>query len=230
MSTPEAALRALGGSAGGYGVGLALFALLAAVGAWTLPRTFAALGLLLIAAPPLALAVFGSDKLSPRHLVFVLPVWTTFVATGLSRLPARLAVTAVAIAAAVLAPTAVTDPRTNSSDTTHAAAWVRSHVRAGDVLYPYSPVFLTALPQASVAHALPREPVALARILRRTHSRRTLVAIPDGRSWKVIRVPGPFTNVPAALAHAVPHLHGIARAAALQLYGASSAAFPRKRS
>jgi Dolichyl-phosphate-mannose-protein mannosyltransferase len=222
MSAPEAALRALGGSAGGYGVGLALFAALAAVGVWTLPRTFAALGLLLIAAPPLALVVFGSDKLSPRHLVFVLPVWTTFVATGLSRLPARLAVTAVAIVAAVLAPTAVADPRTSSSDTTHATAWVRANLRASDALYPYSPVFLAALPQTSVAQALPREPVALARILRRTRSRRTLVAIPDGRSWKVIAVPGPFTNVPGALARAVPHQHGMARAAALQLYATST--------
>src|SRR5438034_6456231 len=165
MSAPEAALRALGGSAGGYGVGLALFAVLAAVGAWTLPRTFTALGLLLIAAPPLALAVFGSDKLSPRHLIFVLPVWTTFVATGLSRLPARLPVTTVMVAAAVLAPTAVADPRTSSSDTTHATAWVRAHVRPSDALYPYSPVFLAALPEASVAQALPREPVALTRSL-----------------------------------------------------------------
>jgi hypothetical protein len=222
MSAPGAALRALGGSAGGYGVGLALFAVLAAVGAWTLPRTFGALGLLLIAAPPLALTVFGSGKLSPRHLIFVLPVWTAFVAAGLSRLPARLPVTAAAVAAAVLAPTAVPDPRTSTSDTTHAAAWVRAHVRPSDALYPYSPVFLAALPEVSRAESLPREPAALARILGRTHSRRTLVAIPDGRFWKVIAVPGRFTNVPRALARAVPHLHGVARAAALQLYATST--------
>jgi mannosyltransferase len=230
MSAPEAALRALGGSAGGYGVGLALFVVLAAVGAWTLPRTFAALGLLLIAAPPLALAVIGSDKLSPRHLIFLLPVWTTFVAAGLSRPPARLGVTAVAIAAAVLAPTAVADPRTSSSDTTQASAWVHEHVRPGDALYPYSPVFLAALPQVSAAQALPREPVALARILRRTNISRTLVAIPDGRSWKVIAVPGPFANVPQALAQEVPHLHGIARAAALQLYATSTEGTSPQRS
>jgi mannosyltransferase len=230
MSAPEAALRALGGSAGGYGVGLAVFAVLASVGAWSVPRTFGALGLLLIAAPPLTLAVFSSDKLSPRHLIFVLPVWTTFVATGLSRFPVRLAVTAVAVAAAVLVPTAVADPRTSSSDTTHATAWVRAHVRPSDALYPYSPVFLAALPEASVARALPREPVALARILRRTDGRRTLVAIPDGRSWKVIAVPGPFTNVPQALAHAVPHLHGMARAAALQLYATSTEGTSLQRS
>src|SRR5262249_58864830 len=102
-SAPEAALRALGGSAGGWGVGLAVFAVLAAVGAWTLPRTFAALGLLLVAAPPALLAASG-DELSPRHLIFVLPVWTTFVGAGLSRMPVRAVAVAGALGIAVLAP------------------------------------------------------------------------------------------------------------------------------
>src|SRR3954449_3441447 len=60
------ALRALGGSAGGGGAGLAVFAALAAIGAWTLPRTFSALGLLLIVTPPVALLALGTEKLSPR--------------------------------------------------------------------------------------------------------------------------------------------------------------------
>src|SRR6478672_6476648 len=184
MSAPEAALRALGGSAGGYGAGLLVFAVLAGIGLFTVPRGFAALGLLLVAVPPLTLAALGSDKLSPRHLIFVLPVWVTFVAAGLSRVPARVIVTAAAVAVALLAPAAVGDPRASSSSVAGASAWVREHVRSGDALYPYSPVFLAALPQAAVARALPREPVALTRILRRAHTiRRTLVAIPDGRSW-----------------------------------------------
>ena len=222
MSAPEAALRALAGSAGGFGVGLAVFAVFAAIGAWTLPRRFAALGLLLIAVPPLVLAAFG-DKLSPRHLVFMLPVWTTFVAAGLARMPARGAFAAAAVAIALLAPAAVTDPRTSSADIAPAAAWVRAHVRSGDALYPYSPVFLAALPHASVAKALPREPVALAHLLRRTHGmRRTFIAIPHGNTWTVLVVAGPFTNVPHALARAAPTLHGIARAAVLQLYATST--------
>ena len=220
MSAPEAALRALAGSAGGFGVGLAVFAVFAAIGAWTLPRRFAALGLLLIAVPPLVLAAFG-DKLSPRHLVFMLPVWTTFVAAGLARMPARGAFAAAAVAIALLAPAAVTDPRTSSADIAPAAAWVRAHVRSGDALYPYSPVFLAALPHASVAQALPREPVALAHLLRRTHGmRRTFIAIPHGNTWTVLVVAGPFTNVPHALARAAPTLHGIARV--LQLYATST--------
>jgi hypothetical protein len=227
MSAPEAALRALAGSAGGWGVGLAVFAAFAAVGAWTLPRSFAALGLLLVAAPPGLLASFG-DELSPRHLIFMLPVWTTFVAAGLARMPARTAVVAAALGIALLAPAAVTDPRTSTADVTAAAAWVRSHVRVGDALYPYSPVFLAALPQKALA--LPREPVALERILRRAHGiRRTLVAIPNGNTWSVLVVPGPFTNVPPALAREARHARGIARAAALQLYGTADRSFKRRR-
>src|SRR5689334_23252440 len=65
MSAPEAALRALAGSAGGFGAGLAAFAVFAMVGAWTLPRRFAALGLLLVAGPAVVLAALG-DKVSPR--------------------------------------------------------------------------------------------------------------------------------------------------------------------
>ena len=109
-------------------------------------------------------------------------------------------------------------------------AWVGAPVpQAGDALYPYSPVFLAALPRTALA--LPREPVALERILDRTHGiRRTLIAIPDGRAWSVLVVPGPFTNVPQALAAEVHEAHGIARAAALQLYDAADQSFERLRS
>lgn len=220
MSAPEATLRALAGSAGGWGVGVAVFAVLAAVGAWTLPRAFAALGLLLVVCPPLVLAAFG-DELSPRHLIFVLPVWTTFVAAGLARMPLRTAAVSAALGIALLAPAAVADPRTSTANLTAAATWVREHIRPGDALYPYSPVFLAALPKTALA--LPREPVALERLLGRTHGiRRTLVAIPHDGAWSVLVVPGPFTNVPRALARAAPHLQGVARAAALQLYATST--------
>ena len=221
MSAPEAALRALAGSAGGFGIGLAAFAALAAIGAWALPRSFATLGLLLMVGPAVVLTAFG-DRLSPRHLIFVLPVWTTFVAAGIARVPARAAVATLAIAIALLAPSAVADPRTSAADVTTATAWVRDHVRPGDALYPYSPVFLAALPRASVAQALPREPLALQRLLGRTHTTRTVVALPTGSSWKLIVVRGPFANVPPALADAARNLHGLERAAALQLYATST--------
>jgi hypothetical protein len=229
MSAPEAALRALAGSAGGLGVGLAVFAAFAAVGAWTLPRRFTALGLLLVIGPTVALTAFG-DTLSPRHLIFLLPVWTTFVAAGLARMPARLGVVAAAIGIGLLAPGAVGEPRTSAADVNSAAAWVRAHVRSNDALYPYSPVFLAALPESATAHALPREPVALARLLRRTHTTRTLVALPTESSWKILVVPGPFTNVPAVLARTAPRLQGLERAAALQLYATSTEGTSPQRS
>lgn len=222
MSAPEAAVRALGGSAGGWSVGLAVAAVFAAVGVWTLPRRFAMLGILLLAGPLLALTAFG-DQLSPRHLIFVLPVWTTFVAAGVARTPARLAVAVAAVALGFLAPTAVADPRTSTSDPTEAASWVRANVRPGDALYPYAAPFLAALPRASVAHGLPREAVALRRALTRTPDiRRTLVAIPNGNTWTILAIRGPFRNVPPTLARAATHLHGLARAAALQLYATST--------
>ena len=224
MSAPEALVRALGGSAGGYGVVLVAFAAAAAVGAWSLPHAHAVFAVALIALPPVALAAASGDRVSPRHLIFLLPVWTTLVAAGIARLPYRTVLAAAALAAALLAPTALADPRTGVSEGTGApAAWLRAHVRAGDALYPYSPVFMAALPQASAGYPLPREPIALARALRRApHIGRTFVALPTGRTWKLIAVPGPFTNVPHALARELPRLHGLARAAALQLYATST--------
>jgi hypothetical protein len=236
MTGPEAALRALGGSAGGYGIGLALFAVLAGIGAWTLPRSFAAVGLLAIAAPPTALGVFGSEGLSPRHLIFVLPIWTTFVAAGAARVPARIVVASAVVAIAALAPAAVTDPRTRPSAVAAPAAWIRAHLGRGDVLYPYSPLFLAALPDAAKARALPREPLALARALRRTdEARRVFVAIPLGEplrrqvpgahvfgSWLILEERGPFSRVPQLLARIAPILKGTtAYASVLQLRGAA---------
>lgn len=236
MTAPEAMLRALGGTAGGYGIALVLFAVLAAIGAWALPRTFVTLAMLLIAVPPAVLAVLANDKVSPRHLIFVLPVWTTLVAAGVTRLPARVTVAAVIIAAAALAPTAVADPRTTPSAVAAPAAWIRAHVRQGDLLYPYSPVFLAALPEAARARALPREPVALARTLRRTRGVHSVfVAIPlrqplarpirgahAFRSWLILEHRGPFTTIPALLARVAPLLEGTsAYASVLQLRGAA---------
>jgi hypothetical protein len=240
MSAPEAALRALGGSAGGYGIGLILFVALAAIGAWSLTRTHAILGLLLIVVPPTALAVAGSDRLSPRHLIFMLPVWTTFVAAGVARLPTRGAVAAVVVVAAALAPAAVADPRTTTPGSADAvaapAAWLRANVRRGDVLYPYSGVFLAALPDTAAAHALPREAVALRRAVSRVGEiRRVFVAIPLRRpldrsvpgghvfrSWLILEHRGPFAALPAYLSGIAPTLRSTsAYAGLLQLRGAA---------
>jgi hypothetical protein len=242
MSAPEAALRAVGGSAGGYGIGVIVFGVLAAVGAWSMPRAHAAFAVLLLTVPAAALAVGASDKLSPRHLIFVLPVWTTLVAAGVARLPARLAVVPLVVAIAAVAPAAVVDPRTMPPGAPEAvaapAAWLRAHVRAGDVLYPYSPVFLAALPNVSAAHALPREAVALRRAARRLRDvRRVIVAIPLREplrrhiggahafpSWLIVEHRGDFSTMPAYLARVEPLVRGTsAHASVLQLRGAACA-------
>jgi hypothetical protein len=240
MSAPEATLRALGGAAGGYGIGLALFAAFAAIGAWKLPRPFAVLSVLAIAVPPATLALGANDNVSPRHLIFLLPVWTTLVGTGVTRVPFRATVAAAAVALAALAPAAIADPRTTPSAVAGPAAWLRAHVERGDLLYPYSPVFLAALPDTAKVRALPREPVALARALRRTGDvQRVFIAIPLREpltleipgahvfhSWLVLEHPGSFATIPPYLARVVPLLHGTAHAAALQLY---SVAVPQSR-
>jgi hypothetical protein len=196
-SAGEAALRALGGAAGGYGPVFALFVVLAAAGAFALGRrrpAFTGFACLAIAVPPVALAIASaagvvSDRLGPRHLVFMLPLWIGLVATGTSevaaRLPARarLAVPAVVVLTALLTPSAVADPRTIPTGERDAvaapAAWLRAHLAPHDMLYPYSPVFLASLPDAGRAQAYSREPVALARAIKRTGTVRSIfVSLP----------------------------------------------------
>src|SRR3954452_1926839 len=245
MSAPEAAVRAAGGSAGGYGIGLLLVAAVAAVGAWTLPRSHAAFALALPIVPAAVLTVISNDKLSPRHLIFVLPVWTTLVGAAGARLPGRVLVAAALVAVAALAPAAIADPRAGVvGDTDAPAAWLREHVRTGDVLYPYSPVFLAALPQAAVARGLPREPVSFARAAKRLGTvRRIIVAVPLRRplrrsiprghlfaSWLLLEHRGPLSTLPADLARVVPLVRGNARAAVLQLYATSTDGTSAQRS
>jgi hypothetical protein len=239
-SAAEAALRALGGSAGGHGVAFAAFVGLAGVGALDLRRRrppVAALAVVGLVFPPLTLALAGaagltSDRLGPRHLIFMLPLWIALVAVGVAvaaaRIPAQLrtpAIIAVATAA-LLVPSAVPDPRTIATGEEEAVAapagWLRTHVTDGDVLYPYSPVFLAALPASAHARGLAREPVALARGARRideTHAVYVSLPLPDGiaqgvarrlhasgvdahpfHSWLILRSNGPFENGSSALA------------------------------
>jgi hypothetical protein len=170
----------------------------------------------------------------------MLPIWTTFVAAGVARLPARVAVAAVVIVAAAIAPAAVADPRTTTPGSADAvaapAAWLRANVHRGDVLYPYSAAFLAALPDTAAAHVLPREPVALHRSLSRVDDiRRVFVAIPLRRPlarpvpgghvfrfWLILEHRGSFATLPAQLGRIAPTLRGTsAYAGLLQLRGAA---------
>jgi hypothetical protein len=236
-SSGAATVHALGGAAGGSGATLVLVAVMAAVGVFVLargrPATAVFIGLTL-AVPPCVLEIahasgLASDRLAPRHLIFMLPLWIGLVATGATSIAARFpwqgrtALLAAVVVAAAFAPSAVSEPRTIPSGTEQAvaapAAWLATALAPGDVLYPYSPVFLAALPAARKARAYAREPVALARAAARTGVVPSVfVSIPlqgpvgpgafrnDGAirvhlfpSWLVAESRGPFANGTAAL-------------------------------
>jgi hypothetical protein len=252
MSTGAATLHALGGAAGGTGAPLVVFAVLAAAGALALAHRRPALAVfvgLTLAVPPCLLEVasatdVASDRLAPRHLIFMLPLWIGLVATGTSSIGARVpiqgrtALLAAVVVAAAFAPSAVSEPRTipNGAPEVVAApaAWLATALAPGDVLYPYSPVFLAALPEARKARAYAREPVALARAAARTGAVPSVfVSIPlrgpvepdafqkEGTirvhvfpSWLIAESRGPFADGTGALRAAVALLQAISPLAA----------------
>ena len=227
-----ATLHALGGAAGGRGLVLAAFAAMAAAGVFSLSRrrpAAAAFACLAVAVPPAVLASASaagviSDRLGPRHLIFLLPLWLALVSAGVAALPARAGIVAAgaSVALAAFAPNAIPEPRTiatgGESAVAAPAAWLDGRLTRGDVLYPYSPVFLAALPTAAEARGYSREPVALARAARRTRTvPAVFVSIPLSEpvrlrelqkrgltfqafpSWLILETRGPFTNGIAAL-------------------------------
>ncbi|MBD0348902.1 MAG: glycosyltransferase family 39 protein [Thermoleophilia bacterium] len=193
--------RAVQGFAGGSGVTLVVFLALAAVGSYVLVRTrrdFAALTLLALGAAPLLFVLVrtGSNPdLSPRHLIYVLPLWSVVVGTGAARALARLphaaqlaGVTALAVVG-LLAPAGVRDPRDtgytqrvgSAGALAEPARWLRSTVDGGDVLYPYASVYLAALPETGEALTLPRaqpDPILSALELADFPVREAFVAVP----------------------------------------------------
>ena len=198
--------RALGGAAGGWGATLVVFGLLAFVGL-LVNRAFAALTTLTVAIPVLTLGLAtASDRIGPRHLMFALPLWIALVAAGAVRavrpLPpaTRIALLGAVALTGALAPSAVADPRTHDRAVAAPAAELRARVSNGDVIYPYSPVFLAALPDSAKARGLPREPVALARATQRLHNvRAVFVSLPTRDSWLILERRGPFRDGRALL-------------------------------
>jgi uncharacterized membrane protein len=258
-SATSSGLHALGGAAGGYGVVLAIFAVLAAIGAFTLGRrrpAFAAFACIVVLGPPVALAIADAaglvtDRLGPRHLIFMLPVWIALVAMGVNRLAEavpvpRLAVLVAVGIAAVLAPNAIAEPRSiptgDESAVAAPAAWLRTHLAPGDVMYPYSPVFLAALPAAAEATGYPREAVALSRAATRTGTTPAVfVSLPlrapvtastvadlkhagvnahAFSSWLILELRGPFADGSAALTAATTALRHAAPIVAVEAPGA----------
>jgi hypothetical protein len=226
------ALAAFAGGAGALALGFFALAIAGLFVVFRRSPAFGAFALLALAAIPLLLVVAKADDdlmhlLSPRHLMYGLPVWAALVGVGTARavrdLPRVAAVACVAAvaAAAVLAPTGISDPRTegNAAEAWLAppAQWVRAEAPAGSVLFPYSPVYLAALPDTREATPIPRSGRPLAMVRRADYpvpavvvalplhgtrvDRPRLIAGLGPRSeaavfheWLVLKVPGPYAT------------------------------------
>jgi hypothetical protein len=236
----EGAVR---GFAGGNGLLLVLFAALAVAGAALLTRrepAFVAFAALALVLPPLLATLVRTGRapdLSPRHLIFALPLWATFVGVAVARVPRPLvpiAVAATALAAALSYP-GVPDPRSitytaalgSEEAVAEPAAWLKREIEPGDVLYPYASVYLAALPEAGEGHGLPRaqSQSLLAALDRLDYPiRAVFVAVPAGTtrveglevvgarrfgSWLLVQAKGPFSDRDAVLEAAVRALTGV---------------------
>jgi len=176
------------GSAGGSGLPLVVFLALAAVGIATLVRdrpVVATLTALWLLGPPILFLTVQSSSslgLSPRHLIYALPLWAAAAGVGAARLLARwgprrqAAALGVLVLVAAFGSTGVHDPRQpnfpeglgTEAELAGPAARLRTEIKSGDVLFPFSPVHLAALPASGRARTLPRaQPELLARALRR---------------------------------------------------------------
>jgi hypothetical protein len=238
---------AVRGFAGGGGWTLAVFLALALGGAAFLVLRrpeFVAWGLLALAAPPVLATLVRTGRapdLSPRHLIYALPFFAAFVGVAVERAVAWLrsgwqaAALAVLAVIAALSSQGIVDPRSvtytaalgSEQALAEPAAWLRERVGEGDVLYPYSSVFLAALPEAGEGRSLPRgQAQALLAAVERLELPvdNVTVAIPSGSvvirtadilervgrfaevqlfdSWLLIRTYGPYRERTAVLAAA----------------------------
>ena len=205
------AREVLGGLGGGTGLLLAVVIGLALAGLVLVrrrsrPIAVYAAGLFLASALTLVLARAGDPApLSSRYFIFLLPMWAALVGVAV----ARVGVAGVAALAAVvfLAPgSAVKDPRVLAAAEPSAleapAEWVRERVGERDVLFPYSPVYLSALPEAAQATVVSRARPEL--LLRELDDARfpvlnIFVAVPTDGSWRMLVTSGPFVDRVAVL-------------------------------
>jgi hypothetical protein len=201
----------VGGLGGGTGLLLVLVIGLALAGLFLLRRRslpfaayaaglFASSGLLLV------LARAGDPApLSSRYFIFLLPAWAALVGVA----AARVGVVGVAALATVvfLAPgNAVEDPRVleiaKPSELAAPAEEVRAEVGERDVLFPYSPVYLSALPETGGATIVSRaRPELLLRELDAADYPvlRVFIAVPQDDSWRMLVTSGPFVDRDAVL-------------------------------
>jgi hypothetical protein len=245
VAPPDVAADQLGEAiaafAGGSGwLALAFFGI-ALAGVFAVGRrnlAFTVFALAALAAVPLLMVVAKAEddlvhQLSPRHLMFALPVWAALIGAGTARivrdLPRTLAAAALAAvaAAAVFAPSGISDPRVDRDASAASLAlpadWVRAELDPGAVLFFYSPVYLAAVPETSEATPVPRSGRPLRMVERadlpapsimlslplagtRVNAERVTARLPAGSKlavfpdWLLVEVPGPFADEHALLA------------------------------
>jgi hypothetical protein len=203
-------ISAVSSFAGGDGIPLIFFTMLALAGVAVLVRrepAFAALAASL-ALPPLLFVLVRADSapdLSPRHLFYALPLWAAAIGVGAMSLMGRNVVVALVALIAITSPgSALRDPRAIGFAT--ASSDERRSIRAGegDLLLPYSAVFLPSLRDVRHALALPHAPGG--EILSALeHAEEPIgsvyIAVPT-KGWSVIVADGPFSKADALAAAA----------------------------
>jgi Dolichyl-phosphate-mannose-protein mannosyltransferase len=207
--------RAFAATAGGSNLYAGIAIALVAAGLVVLLRgdpAFVALSLTAFLLPPalLVLVRSGSEPgLSPRHLIFILPLAAALIGVAVARaVQGRDPFVAVGAVAAVgvllfLAPLGgIRDPRDWSNDVLGGgsaatatgselrlaapARWLEDNVGPGDVVFPYSAVYFAALGAVGEANVLPYSQKTL--VLRaaeriRTPVDRVVVAVPLGSAY-----------------------------------------------
>ena len=205
------AREVLGGFGGGTGLLLVLMVGLAGAGLVLVARhshPFAlyAGGMLAASALLLFLARAGDQApLSSRYFIFLLPLWAALVGVAVAR--AGWFGVPVVAAVVLLAPgSAVQDPRVleiaKPSRLTAPADEIRARVGRRDVLFPYSPVYLSALPEVAEATIVSRARPEL--LLREVDEAEfpvlnVFVTVPQGDEWRLLVAGGPFVDRVAVL-------------------------------
>jgi hypothetical protein len=176
--------RAFTATAGGSGIWAGLFIAALTVGLVLLVRrngAFVALSLIAFLLPPVLLLLgrSGSEPgLSPRHLVYVVPLVGALIGVAVARavqgrgeLVSAGAVVLTGVLLVVAPFGGIRDPRDWQNDVLGGgppeaalgsdervaapAAWLNDNIEDGDVLYPYSAVYWAGLPATGDAEVLP---------------------------------------------------------------------------
>jgi hypothetical protein len=197
-------VAALSSFAGGDGLALVLFSVLAIAGITVIASRSPAVAVLAAAVfvPPVLFVVVptGSEPdLSPRHLFYGLPLWAAAIGVAVASLrrwtPERVwfVVVAAVIVGAVVAPaSALRDPRELGLLPTATPGQVRANT--GYLLLPYATPYLAELGSVREALALPQGPGdQILRALEHADEpiRAVRVALPR-REWEVVTIRGPL--------------------------------------